>query len=402
MNSDYNFDNILDRKGTGSVKWEDLDQKEGKLPVIPLWVADMDFPSLPEITGALMSRAAHPAYGYTRIEPSYFKALAAWYKTQYCSELAVDDFILGSGTVSGLGTAVRTWSKPGDGVLLLTPVYHPFYDSILRSNRKTLEVPLKAGKEGRYCFDVGDLEQALEGAKTRGLEVPLMLFCSPHNPGGSVWTREELESLLDFAERKGLILAADEIHGDFVYAPKRFVSLSSFPEHASRIIVLSAPGKSFNLGGLRISHFITRDKGLKAALRKSLAAKGEGGPDVFSLTAAMAAYRHGAGWLTALKAYIKANIEETAARLNAEARGFRVFRPEGTYLVWADVSELIKKKNLKDDLELAQALETDGRVKVTPGSAFGPGGRGFVRINAACPGSMLSEALDRIALWARL
>ncbi|MDR2617872.1 MAG: PatB family C-S lyase [Treponema sp.] len=402
MNSDYNFYDIFDRTGTGSVKWEDLDKTEGKLPVIPLWVADMDFPSLPEISRALMNRAAHPAYGYTRIEPSYYEALREWYKTQYCSELATDDFILGAGTVSGLGTAVRTWSKPGDGVLLLTPVYRPFYDSILRNNRKTLELPLKAGKEGRYCFDADDLEQALEDAKARGLEVPLILFCSPHNPGGSVWTREELESLLGLAEKKGLIVAADEIHGDFVYAPKRFVSLSSFPEHASRTVVLSAPSKSFNLGGLHISHFITRDKGLKAALRKSLAAECGGGVDIFSITAATAAYRCGAGWLTALKAYIKANIEETVSRLNAEARGFRVFKPEGTYLVWADVSELIKKKNLKDDLELAQALEADGRVKVTPGSAFGPQGRGFIRINAACPGSMLAEALNRIAQWSRL
>jgi cystathionine beta-lyase len=402
VNGDHCFDRVTDRQGTGSHKWDEIDKGEGKLPVIPLWVADMDFPSPQAVTEALMKRAAHPVYGYTRVEPSYYEALAAWYKTQYGAELMPGDFVSGSGTVPGLGTAVRTWSDPGDGVLLLTPVYHPFFDSIRHNGRVTVEAPLKLNGEGRYCFDLARMDRALTEAESRGLKIPLMLFCSPHNPGGSVWTRAELEGLLDFAGKRNMVIAVDEIHGDFVYAPETFVSLSTFQEHARRVVVLSAPSKTFNLGGLHVSHFVSRDEKLREAVKNSMAAEMRGGPDIFSLTAAEASYRYGAEWLAALRIYIRANIEEAADRLNAEVPGLRAYKPQGTYLVWADASELISRMKLGDDPELVRRLETEGRVKVTPGSAFGSRGRGFLRINTACPRSILDEALNRIAGWARL
>jgi cystathionine beta-lyase len=394
-----NFDAITDRHGTWTLKWDRQDQSPGKDEVIPLWVADMDFPVPPAVTEALQKRASHGIYGYTRVPLEYYGTLVSWYRNRYGLELREKDFVSGRGIVPALGTAVRTWSGPGDRVLILTPVYHPFYDMILRNGRKTLEVPMALNEEGRYCFDISGIEAALDKAAEEGERVPLMLLCSPHNPGGSVWTGEELKSLLELSASRGLIIVSDEIHGDFVFPPRQFLSLASFPEYASLSVVISSASKSFNLGGLHASHFVTRDERLMAELKAGLAAESGNEPDIFSLVAAAAALSGGASWLEELKTYLKGNIEETVTRLNKEIPGIKAYRPQGTYLVWADVSALIEKMNFADDLELARELELSGRVKLSPGSAFGRQGRGFVRINTACPRSQLGEALNRMAYF---
>jgi cystathionine beta-lyase len=359
----------------------------------------MDFPSPPEITEALLNRARHPVYGYSMIPPSYYETLADWYKTQYGTEVSPRDFILARGLIPALGTAVNTWSRNSEGVIILTPIYPPFFEVIRRSGRIIIEVGMKLDDKGRYSFENGDLEKALAGAEDRGIHVSLMLLASPHNPGGAVWHRSELESILSFTQKYGIMLAVDEIHADFVYSPRSFCSLMAFPEHASHVVVLSSPNKTFNLGGLHVSHFAVRDNALKTQLRKSLDVEWSGGPDIFSFTAAEAAYKHGAEWIRQLRAYLLGNIEETVNRITAEVPGLKAYRPEGTYLVWADASEYIAEANFKDDLELAKHLEISGRVKVTPGSTFGSRGRGFIRINAACPRSQLDTGLDRMAYF---
>jgi cystathionine beta-lyase len=394
-----NFDVITGRHGTGALKWDEQDQSPGKDEVIPLWVADMDFPAPLEVTEALQKRASHGIYGYTKVSSTYYMALVSWYKTRHGLELNETDFVSGRGTVPSLGTAVRTWSRPGDRVLILTPVYYPFFDMILRNRRKTLEVPMELNGEGRYGFDISGIEAALEKAAEEGERVPLMFLCSPHNPGGSVWTGEELKALLELAAKRGLVVVSDEIHGDFVFPPRRFISLASFPEYASLSVVVSGTNKSFNLGGLHVSHFILKDKRLKAELKAGLASESGSAPDIFSLTAAEAALSGGALWLEELKAYLRENIEETVTRLNREIPGIKAYRPQGTYLVWADVSALAEKMGFADDTELVRELELSGRVKLTPGSAFGRQGRGFVRINTACPRSQLGEALNRMAYF---
>jgi cystathionine beta-lyase len=399
-----NFDAITDRHGTWALKWDKQDQSPGEEEVIPLWVADMDFPSPPVVTGALQRRVSHGIYGYTQVPADYYKALVSWYKSrygfdQYGFELKESDFVSGRGAVPSLGTAVRTWSRPGDRVLILTPVYYPFFDVIRRNGRKTLEVPMALKGEGRYCFDISEIEAALDRAVEEGERVPLMLLCSPHNPGGSVWTGEELKALLELAARRGFIIVSDEIHGDFVFPPRRFLSLASFPEYASLSVVVSGTNKSFNLGGLHVSHFVLRDERLKAELKAGLAAESGNEPDIFSLVAAEAALSGGAPWLDELKVYLRENIEETVTRLNKEIPGIRAYRPQGTYLVWADVSAQAEKMNCAGDTELVRELELLGRVKLTPGSVFGRQGRGFVRINTACPRSQLGEALNRMAYF---
>jgi cystathionine beta-lyase len=398
MNYAGYFDSFVNRAGTCSVKWDETD-KSKEVPVIPLWVADMDFCSPPEVVDALRERAAHAIYGYTGIPVSYYKTLSAWYATRYGTKLESDNFVSGRGTVPSLAVTVRTWSKPGDGVMVFSPVYFPFYEVIRRNGRRRVEVPLSLNEEGRYKFEINRAEAALREAGERGIAVPMMIFCSPHNPSGTVWSRKELAELLLFAKQNNIIVIADEIHGDFVYDPLVFTSLASFPEYSSQAVIVSGANKTFNLGGLHVSHFVLRDPALKNVLKRTLTAEYSEYPDLFSLLAAETAYRRGSPWLDELKAYVKANIDEAVNRLNVEARGFRAYTPQGTYLIWADVSELMKRKNCPNTKELAGALEAEGRVKLTPGSSFGPGGEGFVRINAACPHALLEEALNRMSAW---
>jgi cystathionine beta-lyase len=403
--ADLNFDIPIDRSGTDTVKWEEMDQGEGKAGVIPLWVADMDFPCPPAISRALQERAAHPVYGYTRSPEDFFQTLVLWYKTQYHVDLGAGDFLAGPGSVPSLGVAVRTLSSPGDGVLILTPVYYPFFNMIRLNGRETVEAPLVRDGAGRYHFEKGTLEAALAAARERKLKVPLALFCSPHNPGGAVWRRDELEGFLAFARREGITVVSDEVHGDFVFPPRDFISLAAFPDYADMTVVVSGANKSFNLGGLAISHFAVRDEKLKSSLQKGCAAMAFHHPNLFSRIAVQAAYREGGPWLEELKIYIEGNIEAAVSAINAGIPGLRACKPEGTYLLWTDVSALIRRessgagpagRSFRDDTELAFLLEREARVKVTPGSAFGGQGAGFIRINAACPRAQLLKGINRI------
>jgi cystathionine beta-lyase len=392
------FDRVIDRRGTCAEKWERINRDGGAEEVIPLWVADMDFPAPPELAGALRERADHPVYGYTTLSRDFFETLADWYRTQYRLDLNQDSFISGPGTVASLGIAIRALTENGDGVLLFTPVYKPFSDMIRANGRKEVEVPLVLNG-GRYEIDFEALERTLATAKGEGRRIPLALFCSPHNPGGTVWERGELEKFLALARQFGVTVVSDEIHGDFVYPPKRFVSMAALPEYACRAAVVSSATKSFNLGGLRMSHFVTGDGKLAAALKAGVRAWGYD-LNIFSMIAAETAYRSCGPWLEALKPYIRDTIDEGVRAVNAGIPGVRAYKPEGTYLIWADASALIAAAGLRDDLELASRLEREGRVKVTPGSAFGPRGRGFLRLNAACPRSQFMEGINRFLRWA--
>jgi cystathionine beta-lyase len=401
-----NFDERIDRSGTGAEKWEMVHREEGKRAVIPLWVADMDFPAPAELTEALVRRAAHPVYGYTHVAESFFETLAGWYRRRHQLDLDRRHFLAGPGTVASLGIAVRAFTEPGQGVIIPAPVYKPAYNMIRFNGREPVEAPLILNGEGRYCFGppgaspvMQALERALAAAADRGIKTAMVVFCSPHNPGGSAWDAEELEALLAFARRHAVVVVSDEIHGDFVFPPKRFISVTAFPDYADTVVAVSAANKTFNLGGLHLSYFMVRDEKLAGILKRGLRASGCDTPNIFSLTAAETVFRCGDSWLDALKPYIRLNIEEGVRLLN-RIPGVRGFIPEGTYLIWADVSSLAARGKFRDDMELAAALEREGRVKLTPGSCFGAGGKGFMRINAACPRSQLMEGLTRFKDWA--
>jgi cystathionine beta-lyase len=389
----YDFDAPFGIRGIGSDKWDSV--AEG---VIPLWVADMDFAAPPELTRALAERASRPFYGYNKRRPGYIEAIVSWYGEQYGVAVRPDDIVPGPGTVPSLGAAVRAFTAPGDGVLIMPPVYAPFYREIRENGRKTVEASMALDGDGRFVFDRPALEKACDEAAAAGLAVPLVLFCSPHNPGGRVWNREEIAALLDFAESRNIIVAADEIHGDFVFAG-RFVSTAAFPNHSGRVITVSGANKSFNMGGLHVSHMVIRDEKHKAALEKVLGADFHHDPDIFAELAVETCYKSCGPWLAELKPYIRKNLEEAAAFLNGIS-GVRAWVPDGTYLLWAGVQGLVERTGCKNDLELVERLESEAKVKITNGSMYGRAGAGYVRINAACPRKLLLEGLGRIKTWA--
>lgn len=391
----YNFDEIMERRGSGSLKWDTV--AEG---VIPLWVADMDFAAPPALTDALAGRVCHPLYGYSVRSPGYFASIAAWYREQYGAVIGEGEILPGPGTVLSLGAAVRAFAKNGDGVLVMTPVYTPFYRVIRENGCQVVEAPMNLDENGRFVFDPAALEQALDEAVSAGVSVPLLFFCTPHNPGGRVWTSAEIETLLELAERRNMIVAADEIHGDFVYAPHSFVPAASFTKYAGRVITISGANKTFNLGGLHVSHLVIRDEKLKAAINKALCTSAHNEPDVFAERAVEICYRNCGSWFRELKDYLWNNLEKAAALLNA-IPGVKTWTPEGTYLLWADIRGLAGRTSCQDDAGLVRRLEHEAKVKITAGSLYGKAGSGYARINAASPWQLLAEGLARIQTWAR-
>lgn len=393
----YNFDEVIDRRGSGSAKWDAV--KDG---TIPLWVADMDFPCLPELREVLIRRAEHPFYGYKAHSPEYYEAVRHWYQTQHGLEIPRLHILSGPGTVLSLGMIVREFSREGDGVLLLTPVYTPFFEVVRENRRRVVDVPfdtVPAGADpaGSFILDMEKIERAVEKAEEAGIKVPLALFCSPHNPGGRVWTEEEIAAFLGFAEKRNIMVAVDEIHCDFVYGESgRFVSAASFERYADRVIVVSGANKSFNLGGLHVSHFVIRDDRLRGIMKTALHRETHHEGGVFAELAVETVYRRGAAWIGELRGYLRQNILAAVQFLNTEVPGVRTFAPGGTYLLWADVRGLIEKTGCKDDAELVRRLEDTAKVKITPGSIYGPAGSGYARINIASPRSLLLEGLERI------
>ena len=399
----YNFDEILDRRGTDSLKWDTVNDD-----VIPLWVADMDFPVFPELREALVERAAHPFYGYripSVANASYIESICSWYKARHDMEVSPQAILSGPGTVLSLGMIVREFSAPGEGVLILTPVYTPCFNVIRENFRNVVEVFLVPDENGRFILDISKIEEALDRA---GMPVPLALICSPQNPGGRVWTQDELSSLMEVAQQWNMIAAFDEIHGDLVFdnncegKKQSFVSAASLKGFSEQIIVVSGANKSFNLGGLHISHFVVNDENLKQTIQFALHRETHHEGDVFAELAAETAYRYGAQWLDELKSYLYDSIHLAVNFLNKEVPGMRAFVPDGTYLIWADARELAAKSGLKNDLELIARLEEEAKVKITAGSIYGRAGEGYVRINTACPRSILMEGLTRIKNWSRL
>ena len=396
----YNFDKIIDRRGTNSLKWDTV--KEG---IIPLWVADMDFPVFPELQEALVQRAAHPFYGYMTSpndKSSFYQAILQWYNSRYGLELDPKTVLSGPGTVLSLEMLVREFSNEGDGVLIFTPVYTPFFNVIKENKRQPVEVFLKSDMNGRYIFDLADIENTLEKAKT---PVSLALFCSPQNPGGRVWEYEEINTFLELTRKKNIIAVFDEIHSDFVYKknsagkPQRFISAAE--NIKEKAIVVSGANKTFNLGGLHTSYFIINDETLRNTVKNILKRESHQEGDVFAELAVETAYRSGTLWFDELLEYLYDNILAATQFLNNKVPGIKAFIPDATYLIWADVHELADKTNCKDERQLVSHLENEALVKITPGSIYGRAGKGYVRINAASPRSLLMEGLNRIQGWSR-
>ncbi len=395
-----NFDTPIDRRGTGALKWENVRNAAGKREVIPLWVADMDFAPPDAVLAAIRGRAEHPIFGYTNADPAYFEALRSWYRTRYGASVGREAFMIGPGLIPSLGIALRALTAAGEGVIVMPPVYHPFFQIVEDNDRVVVEAPLRRVHGRGYELDLEGARGAVAAAAGRGIRTTAMLFSSPHNPGGRVWSADELRSLLDFAAEAGISIVADEIHGDIIAGNRAFASLAAFPGAPERTVVLSAPNKTFNLAGLHLSHFVAESEEIRSRLRRGISAAGYSQPNVLSQTAALAAYREGGPWLDDLIEYLRGNLGYAVEFLNTRIPGVSAAFPEGSYLIWTEVAELAARKGLQDDRDLALRLEDEGRVKVTAGSVFGTGGRSFIRINVACPRAILAEGLARFEAWA--
>ena len=383
MSSD--FDSVIVRSGTNSVKHDGRAAYFGTADVLPLWVADMDFAAPGAVTRALLERAAHPVYGYSLYPESMFDALVSWLMKRHGWEVGREAIMMVPGVVPSLYATVLALTKPGDGVIVQPPVYPPFFSAATTNGRRLLENPLCL-ENGRYGIDFDHLEQcARDGAR-------LIMLCSPHNPVGRVWERAELLQLLDIARSYDLAILSDEIHADLVYSGTIHTALGTLAGGADHLITAIAPSKTFNIPGLGLSCLIAKNPEHRQAIRKVFDSLHVNNANPFSIAAFEAAYRSGEAWLDSLLVYLAGNRDCVRDYLADYLPDIRLIEPEGTYLVWLDCRRLDM-----NDAELREFFVHAAHVGMNPGITFGAGGSGFMRLNIAAPRSVILDALARIS-----
>ena len=378
------FDKEITRNGTSSVKHDGRVAYFGTADVLPLWVADMDFASPEAVTRALQERAAHPVYGYTLYPESAYEALIAWLKKRHGWEVQREWMIMAPGVVPSLFASVMAFAKEGEGVIVQPPVYFPFFSAVTTNRRRLVENPLHLAGD-RYEIDFEHLEQcAADGAR-------FMLFCSPHNPVGRVWSEAELAGLLRFARRYDVTILADEIHADLVYPGERHIALAALAGDNDRIITAVAPSKTFNIPGLGLSCVIASHAAHRHAIQQAFETLHVGNTNPFSIAAFEAAYRGGEAWLDSLLVYLQGNRDFVCDYVAQHLPAIKVIQAQGTYLLWLDCRGLGL-----NDMKLRDFFVREAGVGMNPGIGFGKNGSGFMRMNIASPRHVLAEALGRI------
>lgn len=379
------FDKIISRDGTASVKQDGSVNQFGTPDILPLWVADMDFSAPEAVTKALTERAEHPVYGYTFYPKSMYEALINWLKKRHGWTVERDCIVMAPGVVTSLFASVIAFAEAGEGVIVQPPVYAPFFSAITTNQRRLIENPLIL-VDGVYRIDFEHLERcAADGAK-------LLLFCSPHNPVGRVWRKGELEQLLSITRRYDITILSDEIHADLVYAGEQHTSLETLANDSDKIITAIAPSKTFNIPGLGLSALIVPNPVQRVALKKVFDSLHLSNTNPFSIAAFEAAYRDGETWLDALLIYLRGNRDFVSDYLNKNIPAIKLIQPQGTYLLWLDCRDL-----QKTDLQLEAFFVKEAKVGLNLGKSFGNGGSGFMRLNIASPRSVIADALNRIA-----
>jgi cystathionine beta-lyase len=375
----YDFDRVIDRRATESVKWHYYGEK-----ALPLWVADMDFVSPEPVVRALRERAEHGVFGYPQEPRELRQVVVEWAARRYGWQIQPDWLVFTPGIVVGFNLACHAVTSPGDGVLLQTPVYPPFFGVPKNVQLELDQTELTRGPDGQYAIDFDAMETAITD-RTR-----VFLLCNPHNPVGRVFTREELARMADICVRHNLTICSDEIHCDLIFSGQRHIPIASIsPEIAERTITLIAPSKTFNIAGLSCSVAIIPN----SALRHQVTSAHQGlmsHVNVMGYVAALAAYRDGQEWLDELLPYLEANRDFLHDTVNTQLPGIRMGKPEGTYLAWLDCRAAgIPGKPCDFFMHEAQVALNDG-------AAFGHGGEGFVRLNFGCPRSILVQALEQM------
>ena len=383
----YNFDEVIDRKNTDSMKWSAsyLEQHFGSADCVPLWVADMDFRTAQPVIDAVTERAGHGIYGYALAGDEFYEAVIKWQKRRNGWEVKKEWIVFSPGVVPALWHIVRTFCSPGEKVILQSPVYYPFYKVIEDNGCQVINNRL-INNGGRYEMNFDELEkQAADGS------VRMMILCSPHNPVGRVWTKEELRRVSEICFANDVLLVSDEIHSDLVFRPNVHTPAASLSEELMmNTITCMAPSKTFNLAGVQVSDVIVPDRRLRRRLAGSLKSAGVM-PNVFGLAAQTAAYNEGEEWLEQLLEYLAGNLDFMENFITSELPEVKFRRPEGTYLAWLDFSGYGFTTE-----ELQNRMKNKAGVALDDGYIFGDGGEPCQRINFACPRSVLIKAMERL------
>lgn len=374
----YDFDKIMNRRGTSCVKWDST--PEG---VLPMWVADMDFETAPVVIDALKKRLEHGAFGYTRVPDEYYGAIEGWFSRRHHWHIAREQVIYTSGVVPALSAVVKALARPGGNVLIQTPVYNCFFSSIRNNGCRILESPLIADGD-TYRFDFEDVERKLSDPQT-----DLMILCNPHNPVGRVWRREELERLADLCKKHSVRVVSDEIHCELVMPGSEYVPYALVDKTC---ISLVSPSKAFNIAGLQIANIICPDEQTKALIDRAININEVCDVNPFGVLALVAAYNEGGEWLDELNCYLYQNYLYMRAFCRKNLPEYPVCKLEGTYLAWMDCRHLGLSS-----VELDRKLQCEARLRLNPGSMYGEAGEGYMRWNLACPRALLEDGLWRFA-----
>ena len=375
----YDFDTIIPRRGTNSYKWDTPEEEN----VLPMWVADMDFRTAPTIVEALQRRVAHGIFGYTKVPETYYDAVVRWFENRHRWRIDPRWIIYTSGVVPALSAIIKALTVPGDKVIVQTPAYNCFYSSI-RNDGCELSANNLIYRDGRYSIDFDDLE-----AKVADPKAKILLLCNPHNPVGRVWTPEELRHIGDICLRNGVFVVADEIHCELTYEGYDYSLSKRFQQNS---VTCVSPSKAFNLAGLQIANIIAADDDVRRRIDRAININEVCDVNPFGVIATIASYNEGGEWLDALRKYLRRNYEYLCHFFEQRLPQYPVLPLEGTYLVWIDCRAL----GIGSDATTLR-LQEEQKLMINSGTMYGPGGEGFIRLNIACPRTLLVEGLERMA-----
>ncbi|MBP1913105.1 cystathionine beta-lyase [Lederbergia galactosidilyticus] len=383
----YKLNEKADRINTSSLKWDGMKPAFGNNELLPMWVADMDFSPPIAVIEKLKERIDHGVFGYTIANENTAQAIVDWTSKRHGWEIQPEWILYSPGVVPSIGMAIQAFTEVGDKVLLQSPVYTPFFNMIENNMREVVNSPLKL-VNGRYEIDFADFEEKLKSG------VKLFLLCSPHNPGGRVWSKEELTKIAELCKQYGVLIAADEIHADITFAPHQHFPLTSLdPSYQDFVVTFMAPSKTFNLAGLQASFLVVPNQEMRKKLILIQQTVNLTSLNTFGMIAMEAAYRDGEEWLNECIDYIEENINLIDEVISQSIPELEVMRPEGSYLVWIDC-----RKTGLNDKQLRDTLLEKAKLAVNFGASYGKGGEGFIRLNPACHRSIVEEGLNRLKL----
>lgn len=381
-----NFDEIIERKNTNSLKYDFAKRRGMPENVLPFWVADMDFKISSYIQEALHKQVEHGIYGYSEVQEKYFEVVQGWMKRHYDWDVDIRWLIKTPGIVFAIAMAIRAFTNEGDGVLIQQPVYYPFSEVIEDNNRRIVDNTLVIDDAGKYNIDFEDFENKIINEK-----IKLFLLCNPQNPSSRVFTKDELIKMGDICLKHNVIVVSDEIHADFVFKGKHHVFANLKEEYKDFTITCTSPSKTFNIAGTQISNIFIPNRKIKNQFRKQIDAAGYSQLNAIGLVACEAAYKYGEEWYEAMLAYVKENIDYTREYIKNNIPEIKMTEHEGTYLVWLDFRGLgLSDKEINNIVIYKAGLWLDS------GAIFGKSGEGFQRINVACPRSLLTTALNKL------